>query len=84
MLDFDYRVSLAFNLPYKSYTNSDKEALELLGVIKDSRDFSLEWNKNMKRYDFIVYDEDGLCGSLFSGKTMSEAIVSYFKKVINH
>jgi len=78
--DFDYRISQRFSLPYKNYEKSDVLYLELLDILKNEHDFSLEWVKEEKKFNFIVFEGD--FGLVTSGATAKEAVTSFFHRVL--
>lgn len=81
-LDFDHRVSQLLKLPYKNYTTHDGNALELLSTLKDKNSFSLEWQKEEKRFVLTVDSLDGKFGQMFKGESVAFVVKQYYLEVL--
>lgn len=80
-LDFDYRVSQHLKIPYKNYSTDDGNALELLNQLKGSNSFSIEWQKEEKRFVLVVDSLDGKFGQMFKGDTVASVVKQYFLSI---
>lgn len=78
-LDFNFRISQKLGLTYSLFSDKDSEALKLLDLIKDSNDFSLEWNYEKKTYSLIIFIN--LFGQKFTDLTIRGVIVRAFSEI---
>ena len=78
-LDYDYRISSVFKLPYKNYSSNDSNALEILLKIKPLKNFTIDWNKDNKRFELIVYSGDGIYGYKFCGESLADTVKEFIQ-----
>lgn len=81
LLDFDYRVSQVFGLPYDNYSGKDSDAIKLLGLLKDN-EWEISYSPDSKEITFTVFGEDKIFGETFKSLTIKDSIILFFKKQI--
>jgi hypothetical protein len=77
--DFNFRISQSLGLTYNLFSDKDSNALQLLEYIKNSNDFSLEWNSSTKEYNLIIFIN--LFGQKFTDLTIRGVICRAFEEL---
>lgn len=78
-LDFNFRISQKLGITYTQFSANDSDALKLLESLKDTNDFSLEWDAASKEFSLIIFIN--LFGQKFTGYTIRQTIVTAFSEI---